>query len=73
MMAWLRARWAEGNSKRGLAVVVGVMGATHIIDAEAIGAATATIQQMAVLLLAVDAFATPDGSKGRNDGAGAGG
>jgi hypothetical protein len=74
MMAWFKARWSEGNSRRGVAVAVGVLGATHILDAEALGAATAAIQQAAILLLAVDAFATKDGTDKRgDDGTGSGG
>jgi hypothetical protein len=63
MMAWVKARLSEGNSRRAIAVVIGVLGATHILDAEALGAAANSIQQFALLLLAVDAFATPDGRK----------
>jgi hypothetical protein len=73
LMAWLKARLGEGNSRRAIAVVFAVLGATHVLDAETLGAAANSVQQLGLLFLAVDAFATTDGTKHRDDGTGAGG
>lgn len=63
MVDWIKARLGEGNSRRAIAIVVAVLGTTHILDAEALGNAAASINQLAVLLLAVDAFATKQAPK----------
>jgi hypothetical protein len=73
MFAWVKARLAEGNSRRGIAVGVAVLGATHWLDAETLGAAAQSVTQLGVLFLAIDAFATPDGRNKGDDGTGMGG
>lgn len=63
MMDWIKARLSEGNSRRALAVLVVVLGATHILDADMLGAAAESLDKLGLLFLAFDAFVTPQASK----------
>ncbi len=57
-MEWFFARLAEPNSRRAIAVVVGVLGLGHVLDPETIGLAARNIEQAGMLMLAFDAFVT---------------
>lgn len=56
---WAKKRAAENNSKRAIAVLIAVLSITHIIDPLTIGLAADGITQTGLLLLAFDAFVTP--------------
>jgi hypothetical protein len=63
MLPWIKARLGERNSRRALAVVVAVAAYTKLVDPAQLGLSVGAVEQIGLLWLAMDQFATKEAPK----------